>query len=174
LSSKGVALITKRSALAVVLSLSFVAFGSTPADVHLESTDSVGPRQLEEATKASLIRDYLQAWQNFDDAMANNRAAGLEDSFVGWAKEKLATTIRAQQDLGITAQYQDRSHDVQVLFYSPEGLSIELQDTVDYDVQVSDHGRTLPVQHVHSRYMAVLTPTEVRWKVRVFEGAPLK
>jgi hypothetical protein len=27
-------------------------------------------------------------------------------------------------------------------------------------------------QHVRARYVAVLTPTEVRWKVRVFQAEP--
>jgi len=30
----------------------------------------------------------------------------------------------------------------------------------------------LTTQHVRARYVAVLTPTEVRWKVRVFQAEP--
>jgi hypothetical protein len=91
---------------------------------------------------------------------------------VGSAKDTLAATIQQQTALGISTRYQDRSHDLQLVFYSPEGLSIELTDNVDYDVQLLDQGRIKTTQHVRARYLIVLTPAEVRWKVRVFQGTP--
>jgi hypothetical protein len=45
-------------------------------------------------------------------------------------------------------------------------------DTVQYDLQIKDHDKAQAIQHVRSRYVAVLTPTEVRWKVRIFQGGP--
>ena len=60
----------------------------------------------------------------------------LDADFVGAAKDKLAETIQQQAALGIRTRYQDRAHDIQIIFYSPDGLSIELKDKVDYDVQV--------------------------------------
>jgi hypothetical protein len=59
-----------------------------------------------------------------------------------------------------------------LVFYSPEGLSIQLLDTVEYDVQVLDHGKLQTTQHVRAHYVAVMTPTEVRWKVRIFQAKP--
>ena len=91
---------------------------------------------------------------------------------MGVAKEKLADTIRQQAALGIRTHYQDRAHDLQIVFYSPEGLSIELTDTVEYDVQVIDHDKSQMTQRVHAHYIVVLTPAEVRWKVRVFQAVP--
>ena len=90
------------------------------------------------------------------------------------AKEKLANTVREQRELGINTRYHDRAHNIQITFYSPEGLSLQLVDTVDYDVQVVDHGNTQPAQPVRARYIAVLTPTEMKWKVRIFQAEPLR
>ena len=55
---------------------------------------------------------------------------------------------------------------------SPDGLSIEMTDSVDYDVQLLDHGKVKTQQHVRSRYVIVLTPAEVQWRVRVFQAEP--
>jgi hypothetical protein len=140
--------------------------------VRVEPTDSVGPRVLETQTKAAVIRDYLEAWRGLSGALEQNRADLLDQDFVGAAKEKLADTVREQAKLGIQTRYRDAAHDLQLVFYSPEGLSIQLLDTVEYDVQILDHDKLLTTQHVRARYVAVLTPTEVRWKVRVFQAEP--
>jgi hypothetical protein len=43
--------------------------------------------------------------------------------------------------LGIRTRYRDLSHDLQIVFYSPEGLSVELTDKVEYEVQLIDHDK---------------------------------
>ena len=50
----------------------------------------------------------------------------LDEDFVGTAKDKLANAIDEQAKAGVHTRYRDRSHHIQFLFYSPEGLSIEL------------------------------------------------
>jgi hypothetical protein len=149
----------------------FVSSADQPA-VRVEPTDSAGPRTLEKQTKAAVVRDYLQAWSSLSRAFEQNRADILDADFVGVAREKLEDTIREQAKLGIQTRYRDGAHDIQLVFYSPEGLSLQLVDTVEYDVQILDHEKVLTTQHVHARYVAVLTPTEVRWKVRVFQAEP--
>lgn len=144
--------------------------GAAQPGVHVAPMDSVGPHPVEKQTQSSVVRDYLQAWQALGTALGGNRAEFLDRDFVGIAREKLADTIREQQALGIQSTYRDRSHDIQVVFYSPEGLSIQLLDNVEYDVEVRDHGTSVGTQHVRTRYVAVLTPTESRWKVRVFQS----
>jgi hypothetical protein len=144
--------------------------GAAQPSVRVAPMDSVGPRPVEKQTQSSVVRDYLQAWQTLGGALSQNRADLLDGYFVGIAKEKLADTIREQQTLGIQTVYRDESHDLQVVFYSPEGLSIQLLDNVQYQVEVRDHGKTVGTQHVRTRYVAVLTPTESRWKVRVFQS----
>jgi hypothetical protein len=154
-----------------VLATLFVWATDQPA-VRVEPTDSVGPRVLEKQTETAVIRDYLQAWHSLSGALEQNRADLLNRDFVGTAKEKLADTIREQAKLGIQTRYRDGKHDIQLVFYSPEGLSIQLVDTVEYDVQLLEHEKLQTTQHVRARYVAVLTPTEVQWKVRVFQAEP--
>jgi len=142
------------------------------ATVRIEAVNLQGSRPLQEQTRSAAIRDYLQSWQSLTAALEQNRADLLEPGFVGSAKDTLAATIQQQTALGISTHYQDRKHDLQLVFYSPEGLSIELTDNVEYDVQLLDHGRVKTVQRVSARYVIVLTPAEVRWRVRVFQGTP--
>jgi hypothetical protein len=147
-------------------------WGSDQPGVRVEPADSVGPRALEKQTETAVIRDYLQAWRSLSGALEQNREDLLSADFVGTAKEKLANTVREQAKLGMQTRYRDGAHDIQIVFYSPEGLSIQLVDTVEYDVQILDHEQIQATQHVRARYVAVLTPTEVQWKVRVFQAEP--
>jgi len=148
------------------------ALGSDPPAVRVEPTDSVGPRPLEKQTETAVIRDYLQAWRSLSGAFEQNRADLLDQDFTGAAKEKLADTIQEQVKLGIHTRYRDSAHDLRLVFYSPEELSVQLVDTVEYDMQILDGQKVQTTQHVRARYVAVLTPTEVRWKVRVFQAEP--
>jgi hypothetical protein len=142
------------------------------ATVRIEAANLQGPRPLQEQTGRAAIRDYLQSWQALTAALEQNRVDLLDPDFVGSAKDTLTATIQQQIALGISTNYQDRAHDLQLVFYSPEGLSIELIDKVEYDVRLRDHGKVKMVQHVSARYVIVLTPAEVRWRVRVFQGTP--
>ena len=150
-----------------------VTSGIAPAQatVRVEPAKLQGPRPLPEHTGTAAIRDYLQSWQSLKAALEQNRADLLDPSFVGTAKDKIAETIQQQAALGIRTRYQDRAHDIQIVFYSPEGLSLELTDKVEYEVQVLDHDKVKTTQHVSARYVIVLTPAEVRWRVRVFQAA---
>ncbi len=152
--------------------LAIFVLGSGQPAVRVEATDFVGPRSLEKPTEAAVVRDYVEAWRSLSSALDENRADLLDRNFVGAAKEKLEGTIRQQAALGIQTRYRDHSHDLRVVFYSPEGLSIQLIDTVEYDLQILDHAKVQTTQHVLARYIAVLTPTEERWKVRVFQAVP--
>ena len=142
------------------------------AVVRIEPSSLKGPRVLQDQTQAAAIRDYLKSWQSFRAAFDANRSDLLDTDFVGNAKDKLAATIQQQTALGVRTKFEDRSHDLQVVFYSPEGLSIELIDRVDYDLQVFVHDKITNTQRVSARYIVVLTPAEVRWRVRVFQAVP--
>jgi hypothetical protein len=74
--------------------------------------------------------------------------------------------------MGISTRYLDQTHDLQIAFYSPEGLSIQLVDNVEYDVEVLDQGKVQGTQKMRGRYVVVMTPAEVRWRIRVFQGGP--
>jgi hypothetical protein len=158
----------------IVSALVFVLteFGMAQATVRLEPAKLDGPRLLQDQTRETAIRDYLQSWKSLKAALYQNRPNLLDPDFVGTAKAKLTDTIQQQEMLGISTEYQDRSHDIQVVFYSPEGLSIEMIDTVEYDMQILDHDKVKATQHMQAKYFIVLTPAEIRWRVRVFQGAP--
>jgi hypothetical protein len=141
-------------------------------DVRVKPPQLEGPRVLNDQTKEAVIRGYLEAWQNLRGALQQNRTDLLDRTFVGTAKDKLVDTIHDQVTTGISTRYLDRSHDLQIVFYSPEGLSVQLVDDVAYDVQLVDHGKTQATQREHARYIVVMTPAEVRWRVRVFQGTP--
>ncbi len=153
------------------------AASTAVAVASAQPTVRIGPpahldtqRPLADETAKAAIRDYLQSWQSMGAALDENRVDLLDADFVGDAKDKLTATIQEQAKLGIRTQYEDRAHDVQIVFYSPEGLSIELIDTVDYDTQLFDHDKPQTKQQVHARYIVVLTPAEVRWRVRVLQA----
>jgi hypothetical protein len=158
--------------LALLLSV-MTATGTLAAgegSVRVEPMTLQGPRPLAKVTQAAVVRDYLEAWQSLSSAMDQNRPDLLDRDFTGIAKEKLAAAINEQARAGLHTSYQPRSHDIKIIFYSPEGLSIQLVDDIEYNEQLFDHGTVVAMQPVHARYVAVLTPTEVRWKVRVLQA----
>lgn len=140
------------------------------AAVHVEPAHLQGPRILADQTANAVVKNYIESWGSLKAALEQNRPEALDRDFVGTAKQKLAETIEQQARLGMKTSYQDRSHDIQIVFYSPEGLSVELVDNVEYDVQVSDKDKVIATQPVHARYVVVMTPTEVRWRVRVLQA----
>ena len=140
------------------------------ASVHVQPYHLEGPRQLADQTAKAVVQDYVESWQTLHEALDQNRVDAVDRDFVGAAKDKLTETIEQQARLGLRASYQDRSHDIQIVFYSPEGLSIELTDNVEYDQQVVDRDKVLTTQHVSARYVVVLTPSETRWRVRVLQA----
>lgn len=139
-------------------------------EVTVDISQLKGPRPLEEQTKAAAIRDYLESWQGMSGAFQQNRADILDEYFVGAAKDKLVNAIDEQAKAGVHTRYQDRTHHIQFLFYSPEGLSIELTDDAEYDVQVFDHDKAVSTVPASAHYIIVLTPAEVRWRVRVMQA----
>lgn len=161
---------TKYLTVIFILVTPFVVLAQ-PA-VRVESPDPQRTQPLQKQTETAAIRDYLQSWQNLRSALGQNRPDLLDGSFVGIALDKLTDTMHQQSALGIHTGYQDLAHDLQVVSYSPEGLSIQLVDKVEYVQQVLDHGKILATQRVRARYVIVMSPAEVRWKVRVFQAEP--
>lgn len=140
--------------------------------VRVEPLTLQGPRVLNEQTRTAVIKDYLEAWASLRTALAGNQADLLDRDFVGTAKEQLVDAIHQQVTSGLATRYLDRSHDLQIVFYSPEGLSVELTDTVAYEVQLLSQGKVLSTQQEQTKYVVVMTPSEVRWRVRILQGEP--
>lgn len=141
-------------------------------EVQVTPANLQGPRALKDETQQAVVRGYLEAWQSMRAALEQNRTDLLDPDFVGTARDKLTDTVHDQVTSGISTRYLDRSHNLQIVFYSPEGLSIQLVDNAVYDVQLVDHGKVQATQTEHARYVVVMTPAEVRWRVRVFQATP--
>ena len=133
---------------------------------------NAAPRQVEDTTQAAVARDYAAAWQALAEALDKNQPDLLGANFVGTASTKLAETISEQRKTGIHQRYLDKGHHVNAIFYSPEGSAIELQDTVQLQIQVLDGDKVLHSEDVSVHYVALLTAAENSWKVRVLEAIP--
>ncbi|HEY6445316.1 MAG TPA: hypothetical protein VIY53_02580 [Acidobacteriaceae bacterium] len=142
------------------------------ANVQVQPPDLHGSRQLEKQTGPAVVRDYIESWEKMSAALDQNQPALLNADFVGLAREKLAATIKTQSQIGIHSRYLGASHNLQIVFYSPEGQSIQLIDHVEYDEQVLNQDKVLATQHMKARCVVVLTPAETRWKVRIFQASP--
>lgn len=156
--------------LSFTLALPLAGLADQQPSVRIEPAQLQGSRPVEKQTQAAVIRDYLESWTTLRSALDQNQPSILDASFVGTARDKLIDTIEEQTKLGLHARYIARSHDLQIVFYSPEGSSIQLIDDVEYDEQVFDHEKVLANTSMHQRYLVVLTPSEVRWRVRIFQA----
>jgi len=139
--------------------------------VTIRASDSQGARVVEKRTETSVIENYLQSWKSLRDAFDANQPAALDSIFVGVAQEKLVDAVAAQSRLGIRTHYQDLSHDLQIVFYSPDGLSIQLIDHVRYRQQVLEKDKAIADEVVQCRYVVVLTPSDTRWQVRIMQAS---
>lgn len=165
-----------------LLALAVVASVVALAPAHVTAADpgtaitldaaNAGPRELEEQTQRSIVRDYGRAWGTMQSALDHDDAAALQQYFVGIAKDKLSTAISEQQKSGVRVHYQVRSHALKVLFYSPEGSAIEARDTAQLEMQVLDGGKVVHSESLTQPYLVLFTPAEDRWKVRLLEPLP--
>ena len=166
----------KNAALASMIALGIVALPtalwSQQPTVHLEPLNLNGPLPLQKRTAQAVIRDYLESWQSMSTALDQNRADLLDADFVGLAHKELAKSIQQQAALGLHTHYQDVSHDVRIVFYSPDGMSVQLTDDVEYQQQIFASDKSLTTQQAHVHYIVVLTPAELRWRVRIFQAEP--
>jgi len=138
--------------------------------VSVDTSKLQGPHPLESQTRIAAIRDYLQAWNAMGEAFDRNRPELLDSGFTGVARDKLSGAIQQQTALGVHTRYRNSAHNLQVVFYSSEGLSIQMIDTVQYDMQVSAGKRLVATIPETAHYVVILTPTENRWKVRVLQA----
>jgi len=130
------------------------------------------PRRVEETTVASIQRDYGNAWRAMAAAMEENRAGLLDNEFVGLAKEKLSKAITEQNQSGLKRRYIDRGHQLKVVFYSPDGSAMELHDTARLEIQLLDGDKVVHREEGTFHYLALMTPAQNSWKVRLLESVP--
>lgn len=155
-----------------VASLPLRVFGAPePTAMQIDATGA-GPRTVEDSTVASVQRDYAAAWKALATATAENRAELLGGNFVGEAREQALQLLQEQGKSGLRRKTIDRGHKVQVVFYSLDGSAILLHDTAQQEVQLLDGSNVVHSEEVTLHYLALLTPAENSWKVRVLESVP--
>jgi hypothetical protein len=147
-----------------------MAFGSTGASVQVTPPNVHGSRTVEPSTERAVVQDYLQSWKSLQSALSHNDAQVLSRDFVGTALTTLTQTVQNQQSLGLSTVDSHPSHHIQIIFYSPNGLSIQLMDTLSYREEVLQHGRSIGSKEMHAHFLAVLTPGATRWMVRVLQA----
>ena len=133
------------------------------------SDDHATGKQLEDLTRNAVKRDYARAWSTLAQVMNDNNAGKVEGDFTGVEADKLVSAVEQQAKSGLHRRYVDRGHKVDVLFYSPDGSSIQLRDTAQIEVQLLDGDKVLHSDNRTRQYISLMTPTEVRWKVRVLQ-----
>ena len=103
-------------------------------------------------------------------ALEENRPDLIEESFVGYAHDKLRTQVQEQKKSGLSTRYVDHGHQVSATFYSPEGSAVQLQDTTQFEIQLLDGGKVVSSKKITRKYIAVVTVVEDSWKVRVLDA----
>ena len=136
------------------------------------NVDKAGPRSVESQTEQVILRDYRAAWTSLAQALEFHTLDPLEGPFVGTAKKWLSDSVTSQRSIGLSSQYSDQNHKLEAVFYAPEGDVIELHDTAEYQLQVSDGGKSIQDQHVVVHYVVLMTPAADRWVIRQLQAVP--
>ncbi len=131
-----------------------------------------GPRAVERLTERGILRDYRFAWTSMAQALEFNTWDPLEGAFSGDAKQWLRQTVASQRQAGLSQRYLDQNHQVEAVFYAPEGDVMELHDTAQYQLQVRDGEKTIHDEHVVVHYVVLMTPGADRWVIRQLQAVP--
>ena len=164
-----------RPAFAIAMLLAFSAPNGFTADSSVQvafDASKAAPRQVEALTERSILRDYKFAWTILAQALESNSLAPLNGSFTGSASTWLAETVKNQQHVGLTSHYSNQNHQLEAVFYAPEGDVIELHDTATYDLQIFDGSKSIHDEHVTVHYVVLMTPGADRWVIRQLQSTP--
>lgn len=160
---------------AVFASLCGLALSAHGADSAVQvqlDTKKASPRAVESLTEHGILRDYRFAWTSIAQALEVNTLDSLEGAFAGDAKQILRDTILSQQRSGLTRQYLNQNHRLQAVFYAPEGDVMELRDTAEYELRISDGGKVIHDEHVVMHFVVLMTPGADRWVIRRLQAVP--
>ncbi len=156
--------------LGVVLVLPALA-ADTAVQVQLD-IKKAGPRTIENLTERGILRDYRRAWLSLSQALEANTLDPLEGPFAGDAKQWIKDTVLSQQRSGLNQKYLEQNHRLEAVFYAPEGDVMELHDTAEYRLQISDGGKLIQDEHVTVHYIVLMTPGADRWVIRQLQAVP--
>jgi hemin uptake protein HemP len=164
-----------KSRLATIVAVLCVALTSYAADSAVQvqlNTKNAGPRSIESLTERGILRDYRFAWTSMAQALELNTLDPLEGPFAGEAKQQLREAVTSQQQTSLTQQYGSQTHRLEAVFYAPEGDVMELHDTAEYELRVSDAGKIIHDEHVVMHFIVLMTPAADRWVVRQLQAVP--
>jgi hypothetical protein len=155
-----------------VLGVAVSAYGADAVvQVQLDAKKA-SPRTVESLTERGILRDYRFAWLSIAQALELNTVDPLEGPFAGEAKKSLRETVLSQQPSGLSRQYSNQNHRLEAVFYAPEGDVMELHDTAEYELRISDGGKIIHDEHVVMRYVVLMTPGADRWVIRQIQAVP--
>jgi hypothetical protein len=164
---------------APIAALMILLFAAAPdsraADTNVQvqlNTQKAGPREVEPLTARGILRDYRFAWTSMAQALESNTLNPLEGPFSGDARLWLRQTVAGQQQSGLSRRYLDQTHQLEVVFYAPEGDVMELHDTAQYQLQIRGGDKTIHDEHVVVRFVVLMTPAADRWVIRQLQAVP--
>lgn len=153
--------------------ISALALHAADAAVQVQlDAKKAGPRVVESLTERGILRDYRFAWTSMAQALEFNTLDPLEGPFSGDVKQSLRQTILSQRQSGLRRRYTSQSHQLDAIFYAPEGDVMELHDTAEYQLQVLDGDKTIHDEHVVVHYVVLMTPGADRWVIRQLQAVP--
>ena len=151
------------------LSLRVRANPSTGIQVEMATTNAT-PREVEDTTQAAIIRDYSAAWKAMEASLDSNQDAGLAAVFTGNALEQIQERMTQQKKAGLHTRFTDRGHQLDAVFYSPEGSAMQLHDTARLEIQTLEGEKVIHSETATLHYVILMTVAEDRWKVRLLQG----
>ncbi|HKS76835.1 MAG TPA: hypothetical protein VJQ82_26710 [Terriglobales bacterium] len=157
----------------LVLFLSAYAFAadSSSSNVKLDTT-MAKPRAIEDLTRNALARDYGNAWLSLTDASESGSPKPLDAYFVGSARKDLGDAVESQRNHGLQSRFLSQEHNLQAVFYAPEGDVVELHDTAHCQVQILDGNKVLDDRGVVLHFVVLMTPGADRWVIRQLQAVP--
>jgi hypothetical protein len=163
-------LVLVASGIAPLVHRAFAA-DSGAANVTLK-TDGAQPREVEDTTEKAIVRDYANAWSAISNGLGNNDVNALDAGLVGFARDQFAGAIDSQKKSGVKVRYTDRGHQLEAIFYSPDGSAMQLRDTAKLTREVLDGDTVLSREDLTAHYVAIMSVAEDRWKLRSIEEVP--
>jgi hypothetical protein len=142
-------------------------------EVHLDAA-GLAPRPIEELTGTTIARHYALAWHDLAAALEFDRAEGLGEEFVGFARDRLIQRIGEQNQTGLHVHIADHGHHLKAVFYSSDGAAMQLLDQAQLEIQTFDGNKLIDTQSAPHEYIVLMTPGADRWYVRDLEEVSAK
>jgi hypothetical protein len=157
---------------ALLLGSTLYSFAADPAVQVQFDAKHASPRVVEGLTERVVLRDYRFAWTSMAQALEFNTLDPLEGPFAGDARQWLRDTVVSQQRSGLNQRYANQNHKLEAVFYAPEGDVMELHDTAEYQLQISDGAKMIHDEHVVVHFVVLMTPAADRWVIRQLQAVP--